>query len=159
MYPCSDRGSVSGWVEVILRDSRGRVKRYVKLRNIITNTGLACMVRLIFSGLVEDRFGYLAIGTGTTAESATDTSLQSEIKRKPATVTQTATYIDGDTAMLEASFSSADGLSGSHSVSETGVFNASSGGDMLARKTFTPILVDWDRGDTLTIRYYVSISR
>jgi DUF1680 family protein len=109
--------------------------------------------------LVEDRFGYLAIGTGTTAESATDTSLQSEIKRKPATVTQTTTYIDGDTAMLEATFSSADGLSGSHSVSETGVFNASSGGDMLARKTFTPILVDWDRGDTLTIRYYVSISR
>ncbi|RLG87298.1 MAG: hypothetical protein DRO18_03375 [Thermoprotei archaeon] len=128
-------------------------------KNIITDVGLACIIRLVFAGLTEDKFGYLAIGTGTTAESASDTALESEIARKAATVTQTTTTITDDTALLEATFSSADGLSGSSNVSETGIFNASSGGDMLARKVFSAVPVDWDAGDTLTIRYYVQMTR
>jgi hypothetical protein len=157
----SDRGRVSGWVEVVLRDRRGRVRRRLggRLRNVITNVGLACMVRLVFYGLTEDRFGYLAIGTGTTAESASDTALQSEVKRKTATVTQTTTTVEGDTCLLQATFSSADGLSGTHSISEIGILNAPSGGDLLARKTITPITVNWDQGDNLTVRYYINMTR
>jgi hypothetical protein len=128
-------------------------------KNIITNVGLACIIRLMFTGLTEDKFGYLAIGTGTTAESATDTALQTEIKRKTATITQTTTSIDGDTALCEATFSSADGLSGTSNVSEAGIFNASTGGDLLARKVFTAVPMDWDAGDTFTIRYYIQMSR
>jgi hypothetical protein len=128
-------------------------------KNIITNVGLACIIRLVFSGLTEDKFGYLAIGTGTTAESATDTALQAEIKRKASTQTQTTTSIEGDTCLCEATFSSADNLSGSHNVSETGIFNASTGGDLLARKVFSAVPINWDAGDTLTIRYYVQMSR
>jgi len=117
------------------------------------------MVRLIFAGLTEDKFGYLAIGSGTTSESATDTALEYEVARKTASVSQTTTSITDDTALLEATFSSADGLSGSMNISETGIFNASSGGDLLARKVFSAVPVDWDAGDTLTIRYYVQMSR
>jgi len=128
-------------------------------KNIITNVGLAAIIRLVFSGLTENKFGYLAIGTGTTAEAATDTALQTEIKRKTATVTQTTTTISNDTALLEATFSSADGLTGTSNVSETGIFNASSGGILLARKVFSAVPVNWDAGDTLTIRYYVQMTR
>ena len=128
-------------------------------KNVITDVGLACMIRLIFSGLTEDKFGYIAIGTGTTAESTTDTALEAEIARKAATVSQTTTSVSGDTALLEATFSSADGLTGTSNVSETGIFNASTGGDMLARKTFSAVPLDWDAGDSLTIRYYVQMSR
>lgn len=181
-----DISKAQGWVEVIVRDRNGKIKYRVGMppkalkkgnpipilsslpakeidyyfrKNIITNVGLACMVRLIFSGLTEDKFGYLAIGTGTTSESATDTALEAEVARKSATVTQTTTTITDDTALLEATFSSADGLSGSMNISETGIFNASSGGDMLARKVFSAVPIDWDAGDTLTIRYYVQMSR
>jgi len=128
-------------------------------KNIITDVGLACIIRLVFSGLSEDKFGYLAIGTGTTAESTSDTALENEIARKAATVSQTTISVSGDTALLEATFSSADGLTGSHNVSETGIFNASSGGDLLARKVFSAVPIDWDAGDSLTIRYYVQMSR
>jgi hypothetical protein len=120
-------------------------------KNIITNVGLAAIIRLVFSGLTETKFGYLAIGTGTTSESANDTALQSEVKRKAATITQTTTTVTGDTALNEATFSSADGLSGTMNISEAGIFNASTGGILLARKVFSAIPINWDAGDTLTI--------
>jgi hypothetical protein len=132
---------------------------YYWRKNIITNVGLAAIIRLIFSAFTETKFGYLAIGTGTTAESATDTALEYEIKRKTATQTQTTTTVTNDTCLCEATFSSADGLSGTSNVSEVGIFNASSGGTLLARKTFTAVPINWDAGDTLTIRYYVQMTR
>ena len=128
-------------------------------RNIVTNVGLAAIIRLVFSGLTETKFGYLAIGTGTAPESATDTALQNEIKRKSATVSQVTTTVEGDTALLEATFSSADGLSGTSNVSEAGIFNASTGGILLARKVFSAVPINWDAGDTLTIRYYIQMTR
>jgi len=128
-------------------------------KNIITDVGLACIIRLVFAGLTEDKFGYLAIGSGTTAEAATDTALEYEVKRKTATVTQTTTTITDDTALLEATFSSADALTGTMTISETGIFNLATAGDLLARKVFAGVPVDWDAGDTLTIRYYVQMTR
>jgi len=184
-----DVGKVEGWVEVIVRDKHGKVKYHIGVppekkqkcgdgehcallssfpakiedfywrKNIITNVGLAAIIRLIFSGLTETKFEYLAIGTGTTSESATDTALQAEIKRKASTQTQTTTTIPNDTCLCEATFSSADGLSGTHNVSETGIFNASADGILLARKVFSAVPINWDAGDTLTIRYYVQMTR
>jgi hypothetical protein len=142
-----------------LADLPAKFQDFYWRKNIITNVGLAAMIRLIFSGLTETKFGYLAIGTGTTAESASDTALQTEIKRKTATITQVTTSITGDTALCEATFSSADGLSGTATVSEAGIFNASTGGILLARKTFSGVPLNWDAGDQITIRYYVQAGR
>jgi len=128
-------------------------------KNVITDVGLAAIIRLVFEGLTETKFGYLAIGTGTTAESVSDTALELEIARKAATVTQTTTTITDDTALLEATFSSADGLTGSHNVSETGILNAATGGILITRKVFSAVPLNWDAGDTLTIRYYVQMTR
>ena len=128
------------------------------LRNIITNAGIAEMIKLIF-GLGGAAFGYIAIGTGTTAESATDTALANEIKREAASKTQTTTTVTNDTCLLSASFSSADGLTGTSAVSEAGVFNASTGGVLLARRVFSAVNVNWDAGDSLTINYYIQLSR
>jgi hypothetical protein len=132
---------------------------YYWRKNIITNAGLSSIIKLVFAGLTDNKYGYIAIGTGTTTESPTDTALVQEIKRKSATVTQTTTTVTGDTALLEATFSSADGLTGTSNVAEAGVFNASTGGTMLARKTFTPVPVNWDAGDSITIRYYIQMTR
>ena len=116
-------------------------------KNIVTNVGLAAIIRLVFEGLTETKFGYLAIGTGTTAEAASDTALENEIARKAASVSQTTTTVTDDTALLEATFSSEDGLSGTSNVSEAGIFNASSGGILLARKVFSAVPINWDAGD------------
>jgi len=177
-----DKFSIKGWVEVIVRDKNGNIKYLVKYgkdnpgttlpvgvlpttqvlyywrKNIITDVGLAEIVKLVF-GLGGTAFKYLAIGTGTTSETASDTALEAEIARKQATITQTTTSVSNDTALLEATFSSADGLSGTQNVSEAGVFNASSGGTLLARKTFSAVPVNFDAGDSITIKYYIQFSR
>ncbi len=194
---------VTGYLEVIVRDRRGRVKYRIGgpppsarkplfkrvtdkvkrllddpplgtewvgalpagvtpetgiLRNIITDAGLAEMIKLVF-GLGGTSFGYIAIGTGTTAETASDTALQQEIKRKAATKSQTTTTVTNDTCLLTATFSSADGLTGTSAVAEAGVLNAATGGVLLARKTFSAVNVNWDAGDSLTINYYIQLSR
>jgi hypothetical protein len=176
---------VSGWIEVIVKDKDGKIKyRFPEVegggedegdclftslpsklpdfhwrKNIVTDAGLAAIIRLIFAQLTETKFGYIAIGTGTTAETASDTALVSELARKAASITQITTSISGDTAKLEAEFSSADGLSGTRSIAETGIFNASTGGIMLARKTFPTVTLNFDLGDSITIRYYVQMTR
>jgi hypothetical protein len=128
-------------------------------KNVVTDAGIGAVVRLVFAGLTEDKFGYLAIGTGTTPESATDTALVAELKRKAASVTQMTTTITGDTVKLEAEFSSADGLTGTATVSESGIFNAATGGILLARKTFPGIPLDFNAGDSILIRYFVQMIR
>jgi len=128
-------------------------------KNVVTDAGIGAVVRLVFAGLTEDKFGYLAIGTGTTPESPSDTALQSELKRKAASVTQMTTAITGDTAKLEAEFSSADGLTGTATISESGIFNAATGGILLARKTFPGIPLDFNAGDSILIRYFVQMIR
>lgn len=183
-----DTARLSGWVEAIVRDKDGNIKYHINTleedekgeeegdctlaifpasqsvtfywrRNVITNAGFAAVMRLIFEGLTETKFGYLAIGTGTTAEAVTDTKLENEIARKRASTTQSTLNITGDLAIVEATFSKDDGLSGTHNVSEVGIFNASSGGILLARKVFAPIPINWDIGDTLTMRYFINITR
>jgi hypothetical protein len=172
-----------GWVEVIVRDKDGKIKyRFPEVeeeegrdciltsipskmpdfywrRNIVTDVGIAAVIRLVFSGLTESKFGYLAIGTGATTETASDTALVSEVKRKAASITQMTTTIEGDTAKLEAEFSSADDLSGTQTITETGIFNALTGGILLARKTFPSITLNWDLGDSILIRYYIQMVR
>jgi len=143
----------------ILASMPSKFQDYYWRKNIITNVGLAAIIRLVFSGLTETKFGYLAIGTGTTAESATDTALVSEVKRKTATISQTTTTVTGDTALVSATFSKTDGLTGSQSICEAGIFNASTGGILLARKTFSCVPLNWDAGDSITINYYVQMSR
>jgi len=173
---------IAGWVDAVVKSRDGRVKYLVTLakgnpapaipkgvvpeaevlyyfrKNVVTNVGLAEIIKLVFN-LGGTPFTYVGIGTGTTSESVTDTALQNELKRKPASVSQTTTTVTNDTALLEATFSSADGITGTQNISEAGVFNASSGGVLLARKVFTAVPVNFDAGDSITIRYYIQMSR
>jgi len=103
----------------------------------MTKTGMAEVAGLILADVGGTAFDYIGIGTGTTAPTADDTALEAEVKRKAAV------------GKLVTTFSSADTLSGTHDISEIGVFNAATGGVMLLRKTFTAKSVNWDDGDTL----------
>mgnify|MGYP005643213955 CR=1 FL=1 len=154
----TDGGGLGSIINVLSPALPAKFLDFYWRKNVITNVGLAEIIKLVFN-LGGTPFTYLAIGTGTTAEAVTDTALENEIARKSATVTQETTDVDGDTAKLEATFSSDDGLTGTSDVSECGVFNASSGGVLLARKTFSPVPLNWDAGDSLTIRYYIQMAR
>jgi hypothetical protein len=137
---------------IILRvfDSEGNIKQEYDSgwsRNGITNAGMAEVAGLILTDVGGTPFDYIAIGTGTTAFDPTQTSLVTEIKRKAATGTQVTTTVTNDTAQLVTTFSSADDLTGTSAVTESGVFNASTGGTMLCRQVFSALNINWDAGE------------
>lgn len=109
-------------------------KTVVHKKNLVVNTGIAQVAGLI-NGTATGEFSYIAIGSGTTAPSATDTALQNELARGDATESRVTTDTTNDTAQWVYTFTATS----SWAVSEAGVFNASSGGTMLNRVTFSTI--------------------
>lgn len=101
----------------------------------ITNAGKAEMSNLFGGVDSPTEFTYLALGSTATAFAATQTALVAEITgnglaRHVATVTQETTTVTDDTTQLTYQWTA----SGTETVREAGVFNASSGVIMAARK-------------------------
>ena len=151
--------TVTGYVNVRVVDSDGNEKYSSLIKNTETIIGRSRVAELI-GGLSTSPFKYIGIGVGDISQhppSPGDTSLVEEVARKEATVSKRNTYSDGDTVVLEAVFSNADGLSGVKTISEAGVFNASSGGDMFARAPMNNILVNFDGGDVLYVSWSIIV--
>lgn len=105
----------------------------------LTNTGKNEITGLIGNVGSKTAFTYLALGTGTTAFSATQTTLVSEItdsglERTSVTPTQTQTSVENDTLQLQNQWTA----TGSQTLGEIGVFNGSSGGTMGFRRVISP---------------------
>ena len=145
-------------VILTVRDKEGKVKQEYDSgwrENGLTNVGFAEVAGLITLDVGGTAFDYIAIGTGTTAFDPTQTALANEIKRKAGTGTRVTTTVTNDTHQLVTTFSSADGLTGTSAVTESAEFNASTGGTMLNRQTFSALNINWDAGDTLQVTWKV----
>jgi len=146
---------LKGHLIIIHRDKHGKVLTKLEKSNLIPNAGLAAVAGLILTDVTIAAFDYIAIGTGTTAPASTDTALGAETHREAATGTRITTAVTNDTAQLVATFS---GYTGSEAITEAGIFNAATGGDMLARQTFTALNVDWDGGDSIEITWKIQVT-
>ncbi|GAI97140.1 unnamed protein product [marine sediment metagenome] len=127
------------------------VERRVARGRCPTNAGFAAVAARV-GGIAEDAFTYLAVGTGSTGELATNTTLEAEITtgglaRAAATVTRVTTTVADDTLQLVYEWAA----TAEHLVRECGAFNLAAAGDMLARKTFG--LVTVPNGDHLKLTY------
>ena len=150
-----ERVGLRGELELVVRDKHGKVKDRRVLKNLIVNVGKAQVAGLI-NGDVTTPFKYIAIGTGTTSPAATDTGLENETHREQAdTIDRVTTSVTNDTARLIKTFS---GYSGSEAITESGVFDAASGGNMLCRQTFSALNINWDAGDSLQITWKIQVS-
>lgn len=119
--------------------------------NIIVNAGFDFIADAIGkSASRPNAMGYIAIGTGTTAAVATQTTLVTESARAAATyahatgskvLTFTTTFAAG---------------AGTGAITEAGVFNASSGGTMLDRVVFN--VINKADADTLQITFTFTMS-
>jgi hypothetical protein len=146
-----DMVKICGVVEILhFRD--GKLINKIVTGNLLTNAGLAQMAGLI-NGVVTTPFTYVAVGTGTTAPSVTDTALVSEVMRVSATVSRTTTSVPNDTATWSATFN----FTSSYALAEAGIFDASTGGNMLCRVTYPTLNVV--SGDSLIINWKVQIGR
>lgn len=114
----------------------------LRLANLVTNAGLAGIASRINGDGSEAVFNYIAIGTGTTAAAAGDTTLGTEITtgggaRAAATVSRTTTTATNDTARFVKTFT----FTASFAVTEAGVLNAASSGTLLNRQVFSAVNV------------------
>lgn len=124
--------------------------------NLITNAGKAEAAALLAGVDTPTAFGYIAVGTGTTAAAVTDTTLETEtasagLSRAASTNSRVTTDVTNDTAQFLKSFT----VTGTVAVTESGVLNAASTGDLLCRQVFSAINVV--NGDTLQITWKIDV--
>jgi len=92
---------------------------------------------------------HMAIGTGSTSPAAGDSALGSQADRNALT----STTVSGATVTYVATFAAGEGTG---AITEAGLFNASSAGDMLCRTVFA--VVNKGVSDSMTITWAVAVS-
>lgn len=134
----------------------GSWKQKMVIQNLVTNAGKAGAASRLNGAGSEAAFTYIAIGTGTTAAAAGDTTLETEIttgggERASATASRVTTDVTNDTARLVNTFN----FTSTFAVTEAGVLNAASSGVLLNRQVFTAVNVV--NGDSLQITIDVDV--
>ena len=102
------------------------------------------------AALIKAEADYLALGTGTTAEAASDTTLGTEITdtglaRAQGTMSTQTTNVADDTSRATKTWTA----TGSKTVGESGLLTASSGGTLYVREVKSPTK-SVTNGDTYT---------
>lgn len=125
--------------------------------NMVVNGGLG-LITARLGASAEAVANYLAVGTSSTAVAASQTALVAEITdsglgRATGTISQQTTTTTNDTYQITKTWT----VSGTKTIEEAGVFNASSSGTMLSRVLTTSKTVY--SGDTFTDTYKLVITR
>lgn len=145
-----------GKLDVLLYDEFGNLKDERHFDNLIVDAGFEGVAYRIapHDGSVTPGapWNFIAIGTGSTAPAAGDTALVSELDRLN-DIQAAYTTTSGKQLQLQVSFGPGQGTG---NIAESGLFNAGSGGDMLARQTFTAI--SKGASDTLTVTWTITLS-
>jgi len=115
-----------GRVRIRIIDENGVVKTDKTFSNIVTTAGLVHIVDQLAIVPVQNKMSHYAIGTGTTDPVVGDTALQTEIAR----VALSEARATGNEIVYKAIFPAGVGTG---TITEYGIFNASSGGTLLAR--------------------------
>ena len=138
----------TGRLSVVLKDSTGAIKQESNINNLVVTTGLGFIASRM-KDTTDAAMGYMAIGTGTVAAAAGDTTLGTELDRNALT----STTVTGNEIAYIASWGAGDGTG---AITEAGLFNAAAAGDMLARTVFA--VVNKAANDTLSITWTITLS-
>jgi hypothetical protein len=128
----------------LIRD--GKVIQEEKVNNIIVTTGKALVATLVSGSGTS--FSHMAIGTDNTTEVIGDSSLIAEVGR----VTLTSKAVSTNVISYIGDFPAGTGTG---TITEAGILNASSSGTMLNRATFSS--VNKTASDALKITWDVTM--
>lgn len=141
-----------GDVDIVIRAADGSVKDIRKIRNLVVNTGLAFVISRMV-GTSKAVMSHMGIGSGTTAAAAGDTALVSQLGSRVSLTSTTISGTNNEKVVYVASFGAGVGTG---AVTEAGVFNASTSGDMLCRTVFA--VVNKAADDTMQITWTITMS-
>ena len=137
-----------GDVALVLRDKDGNVKDERHIENLIVDTGL----NFICDRMKDDETAmtHMALGSGSTAASAGDTALGTQLGSRETLDSSTVT---NNQIVYVASFEAGKATG---AVTEAGIFNATTGGTMLCRTVFS--VVNKAADDTLTVNWTITLT-
>ena len=147
----NDNAKLKGVYSFEIKDINGKVRDTWEVENLVTTVGFA-QLALLAGDASATPFTYIEVGTSSTAPTIADTTLNAEITdtglaRVAGTVSRVTTTGTNDTYQITTTWTA----TGSKTIEEVGVFNASSGGTMLSHALTTSKAVS--NGETLTGTY------
>ena len=119
--------------------------------NLVVTAGKNWVAGRFKDGSIPDEMSHMAIGSADTAPAAGNTALATELNR--IALTTDGGTVSTYTVQYDASWTSA---AAAYAIKEAGIFNAATGGTMLARTTFAVINKGTD--DTVSISWTITVS-
>ena len=143
------RGEVS--IQVFRKD--GSLKEDVLIKNLVVNSGLA----FVSSRMLDNSTAvasHMAVGTSATAAAGAQTTLVAEAGTRAGltSATKVTTNVANDSVQYVATFDTNNPV-GLTAITEAGLFNAATGGTMIARTVFP--VINKDVYDSLTITWKI----
>ncbi len=141
-----------GRVHILMRNSLGQVVCDEWYPNLVVTTGQYHIADQM-SDQGQAAMSHKAIGTGTTAVVAGDTALETELDRNALTSKTQGSGADANKVTYIAAWPAGDGTG---AITEAGLFNSASAGDMLCRSVFP--VKNKGAGDALTLSWVLTIA-
>jgi hypothetical protein len=152
MSEMTENLELRGELDIVVFDKNGAVKQTQTVENLVVNTGLAFIISRMV-GTSKSVMGFMAVGSGSTAAAAGDTALGSQLGSRKALDSTTITGSNNEKVQYVCTFAAGEGTG---AITEAGIFNASSSGDMLCRTVFA--VVNKAADDTMVITWTVTLS-
>ena len=148
----NEKLKMTGDVSLVLRGVDGQVKETREIKNLVVNAGLAYVISRMV-GTAKAVMSHMALGSGTTAAAAGNTDLESILGSREALDSTTIAGSNNEQVVYVASFEAGDATG---AVTEAGIFNASTAGDMLCRTVFA--VVNKGANDSLTVTWTITLA-
>lgn len=143
-----DSIKMTGELRITVTNPEGTITQETVVPNLVVTSGKDFIAERM-KDATTTAMSHMAIGTGSTAAAAGDTTLGTEAGR----VSLTSTTVTSNAVAYVATFGAGTGTG---AITEAGLFNASSGGDMLCRTVFS--VINKGAADTLGITWTVTVN-
>jgi hypothetical protein len=143
-----DSSKVTGSVNVVVRGENGAVKQEFTVPHLVVDSGLDFIASRM-AGVTDSVMSHMAVGTGSTAAAAADTTLETEAAR----VALTSTTVTSNAVAYVTTYPAGTGTG---ALTEAGIFNDATTGDMLCRTVFS--VINKGAADSMTVTWTVTIS-
>lgn len=145
-----DSVTQKGYVDLVLTDENGQVKEKRFVNNLVVQTGRNYIAhRMAGNGNVI--MDHMRIGTTGTAAALTDVGLGNEV----ASILLSSATVSANSVVYVATFNAGTPAIAT-ALTEAGIFNSLSGGEMLCRTTFS--VINKEPADTLSITWTITNS-
>lgn len=143
---------LKGYWTATLTGPDGEIKTQRAGNNIVVDNGKEFLASFLNSAVATAStftMRYIAVGSDSTAEAASNTALGTELSRHTGTVS----YVSNAIYQVTATFAAG---SGTGAIAEYGLFSSNTGGTLLARDTED--VINKGSGDTLTVTAQLTIA-